>query len=387
MKEAVVQPANNPPVVAAKTTQVGLPVLRRKCACGGTPGPSGECEACRKKRLGLQRLATGAGPSVAPPIVHDVLQSPGQSLDTGTRGMMEARFGHDFSRVQVHTDAKAASSAQAVNALAYTVGNSVVFGSGQYAPATEHGRRLLAHELTHVVQQAGMAQPAVGQLLVGESHTSEEQAAERMAERLFQPVSRQQPAGMHWNRAVIQRQELEPDAQPADTPTGGGLAPGNEHVFSSPDGVKVVVFRKCGTSEFGFAKIETATNAAFDKIFNSDCISSDRRAILQKNLKQFGLRIYCKQPYEISLGPNRCAESSPDGQVNLSSIAFSQNKNFDAECASGSLEIVMLHEIMHASLGASTETFPRSCESSCFGKARGEGPDLCKNPKAPNSVD
>jgi hypothetical protein len=190
---------------------------------------------------------------------------------------------------------------------------------------------------------------------------------------LFQPADGlPAPAVMAPNAPVVQRQ---------------GLAPGNEHVFSSPDGVKVVVFRKCGTSEFGFAKIETATNAAFDKIFNSDCVSADRRAILQKNLKQFGLRIFCKQPYEISLGPKRCAESSPDGQVNLSSIAFSQNKNFDAECAGGNLEVVMLHEIMHASLGASTETFPRSCENSCFGNDRGVGPELCKNPKAPNTID
>ena len=68
---------------------------------------------------------------------------------------MEPRFGHDFSGVRVHTDARAAESAWSVNALAYTVGRDVVFGTGQYAPGTSGGRRLLAHELTHVVQQQG----------------------------------------------------------------------------------------------------------------------------------------------------------------------------------------------------------------------------------------
>ncbi|MGB9632210.1 MAG: DUF4157 domain-containing protein [Chloroflexaceae bacterium] len=91
-----------------------------------------------------------------PPIVHEVLRSPGQPLDAETRAFMEPRFGHDFSRVRVHTDARAAESARAVNALAYTVGRDVVFGAGQYAPGASAGRRLLAHELAHVVQQGDL---------------------------------------------------------------------------------------------------------------------------------------------------------------------------------------------------------------------------------------
>ena len=67
---------------------------------------------------------------------------------------MELRFGHDFSRVRVHTDAKAAESARAVNALAYTVGHDMAFGAGQYVPETSEGRQLVAHELAHVVQQS-----------------------------------------------------------------------------------------------------------------------------------------------------------------------------------------------------------------------------------------
>ena len=70
------------------------------------------------------------------------------------RAVMEPRFGHDFSQVRVHTGGRAAESAQAVNALAYTVGQDVVFGAGQYAPEMGTGKQLLAHELTHVLQQA-----------------------------------------------------------------------------------------------------------------------------------------------------------------------------------------------------------------------------------------
>src|SRR3989442_10492880 len=66
---------------------------------------------------------------------------------------MRSHFGYDFSRIQVHTDTQATEAAQAVHALAYTVGSHIVFGPGQYAPNTTSGRRLLAHELTHTIQQ------------------------------------------------------------------------------------------------------------------------------------------------------------------------------------------------------------------------------------------
>ncbi len=129
--------------------------LQRKCACGQHTIAGGECEECRQKREGvLQRSAISAAPTNGvPPVVHDVLNSPGQPLDVGTRAFMEPRFGFDFSRVRVHTDARAAESAQAVNALAYAVGSDVVFDQGQYNPLSSEGRWLLAHELTHVVQQ------------------------------------------------------------------------------------------------------------------------------------------------------------------------------------------------------------------------------------------
>ena len=205
-------------------------LLQRKCACGGTLGTEGKCEECSNKELGLQRFATGAaGPMVAPSIVQEVLNSPGQPLDADTRAFMEPRFGHsfsrirvnsasapqakltlnepgdifeqeadqvanqvmtapadfafdetslresqglsatedhtetiprtressgfDFSQVRVHSGETAEQSARAVNADAYTVGDHVVFGAGQFAPGRHEGRQLIAHELTHVLQQ------------------------------------------------------------------------------------------------------------------------------------------------------------------------------------------------------------------------------------------
>ncbi len=125
--------------------------LQRKCACGG----EGECEACKEEAT-LQRMSNGANRAgVAPASVHEVLHSPGQTLSPGSRSFFGSRFGRDFSQVRVHSDTKAAESAAAVGAHAYTVGDHVVFGAGNYSPDSAAGQRLLAHELTHVVQQGG----------------------------------------------------------------------------------------------------------------------------------------------------------------------------------------------------------------------------------------
>lgn len=176
--------------VKGPTTPRG-PVLQRKCACGGTPGPTGACAACRRQqKLGIQaklhisrpgdryekeadrmaRRVTQSSMSARPPQasretrsepvdipteVEATLKRPGKPLGAPTRSFMEPRFGYNFSRVRVHTGKQAARSAQMVNALAYTVGHDIVFGAGQYAPESARGRSLLAHELTHVIQQGG----------------------------------------------------------------------------------------------------------------------------------------------------------------------------------------------------------------------------------------
>lgn len=191
-------------------------VLQRKCACGNHSPAGGECARCAAKREMFQRRTAGAeGSSEVPASVNHVLRSPGAPLDAGTRVFMESRFAPaiglapvssalpppllprqlagrrldeyeqqadavaervtsgtasgssaresaiDFSDVRVHTDAAASQAVDAAGALAFAVGRHVVFGPNQYAPNSVAGRRLLAHELTHVLQQRRMGSAMV----------------------------------------------------------------------------------------------------------------------------------------------------------------------------------------------------------------------------------
>jgi len=148
-----------PPAITTSTLAVGptdtpeeqeASEIAEKLIAIETPPPVSR----RTRTLLRKQISNGAPPrDNAPQLVSEVLASRGRPLEGSVRSFMEPRFGHDFSQVRVHTDERASQSAQAVNALAYTVGNNVVFARGRYDPESSHGRRLLAHELTHVVQQ------------------------------------------------------------------------------------------------------------------------------------------------------------------------------------------------------------------------------------------
>jgi hypothetical protein len=133
-----------------------IPSVQRKCSCGGS------CDKCRgdhehkdeHEHLQMKRLGSGGfDRTIAPPNVQEVLGSPGQPLDQATRAFMEPSFGRDFSSVRVHSGSSDGESAQTIGAAAYTVGHHIVFGPGRFTPESHEGRRLIAHELTHVVQQ------------------------------------------------------------------------------------------------------------------------------------------------------------------------------------------------------------------------------------------
>jgi len=127
-----------------QTKPLSISEIQRKCA---------ECEEEEKQ---MQRKETNQGEvNVDNDLQNYVgsLDGGGQKLTEETRSFFEPKFGYDFSKVKIHTDNVAAKSAQSVNALAYTTGNNIVFNSGQYNPQTDSGKKLLAHELTHVVQQ------------------------------------------------------------------------------------------------------------------------------------------------------------------------------------------------------------------------------------------
>jgi Domain of unknown function (DUF4157)/Lysine-specific metallo-endopeptidase len=133
------------------------------------------CDTCEKEheeqKLQPKPAGTARPVGEAPPIVREVLHSPGEPLNAKTRAIFEQRFGHDFGAVRIHSDVTAGESATALNALAYTVGPHVAFAPRQYAPHSDHGRRLLAHELAHVIQQTGGA-PRGGQPPAAAASTS-----------------------------------------------------------------------------------------------------------------------------------------------------------------------------------------------------------------------
>jgi hypothetical protein len=154
-------------------------ILRRKCGCGGSCGP------CDKEKRELRRSAidTRRLEEDVPKSVTRVLGSSGAPLDATVRRTLEPRFGHDFSSVRVHTSDEASRSASDVHARAWTVGNDIAFARGHYAPHTSNGLQLLAHELTHVVQQSSM--PQSSSLAVGDAHDPAEAEADATAARVM----------------------------------------------------------------------------------------------------------------------------------------------------------------------------------------------------------
>lgn len=171
------------------------PTLRKDTADSAGPEAlmNGRTDALTPSAvMHLQKTAGNATVTAAleeqePSLVKDVVNSGGGAPLAGqTRDLMESRLGADFGDVRIHTDSKASESARSVQAHAYTVGNDVVFQSGKYEPESDSGKRMLAHELTHVVQQRSGpvdGTPAPGGIKISHPSDSFEQAAESSANR------------------------------------------------------------------------------------------------------------------------------------------------------------------------------------------------------------
>jgi uncharacterized protein DUF4157 len=148
-----------------------------------------------------------------PPIVHEVLRSPGQPLDQAVRTFMEPRFGHDFGQVLVHTGTQAAEAARSVNALAFTVGSHIAFGAGRFSPESAAGRQLLAHELVHVAQRRSSGETSGDLELGGVEDVAEREAAD-LASRVCSVDMAQRPSmtqdGSTLRRAPEPNQETAP---------------------------------------------------------------------------------------------------------------------------------------------------------------------------------
>jgi hypothetical protein len=177
--------------IADQVMRMPEPGIQRSCGCGGrcaecSAGAAGEEleGAIQPKRIGSPGANLlgqhQAATSAAAPLVQAALAVPGTALEPGTRGLLEGHLGRDFQRVRVHVGAEAGASAEALGARAYTVGSHIVFGRGEYEPATATGRRLLAHELVHVIQQAAPSpRPPAVQRQVFASGADADLAAER----------------------------------------------------------------------------------------------------------------------------------------------------------------------------------------------------------------
>ncbi len=222
-------------------------VLQRKCACGGTKGPTGECAGCRRKRRGQRDRPSASSESVSAN-VHEVIRNSGKPLDPETRSFMEPRFGHDFGNVRVHTGNQADRAARALHASAFTVGKNIVFRRSRFAPDTSEGKRLLAHELTHTIQQKSNDAAPPNELTV--SHP--EDRAEREARATAQAVAHARPTSPpSLQRPQIARDDLGGGASPAPSspapaPSGPTPAPAAPTPSASLPTVTLGNFRNSG---------------------------------------------------------------------------------------------------------------------------------------------
>ena len=248
---------------------------------GETASGEKPVEPAKREEETLQRKATANHEvSSAPPLVEETLRSPGQPLDPSTRTFMEQRFGYDFGHVRVHADARAAESARAVDALAYTSGHHVVFAAGNYQQSTSAGQRLLAHELAHTIQQSAGGTPL--------SSSAPHRAPERTTARGEKSAG---TAPAAFAAGTIQRQP----APPPITPTDASVCRIHfEHARTEFTDAKE--FDRCLKAARGYLKGNPATQVALygyaseegDTKFNED-LAQRRAATVQKLLGLGGL--------------------------------------------------------------------------------------------------
>ncbi len=229
--------------------------LQRRCACGNASGPKADCAQCGEQQK-LQRHSAGpAGALAVPSIVQEVLSSSGQPLDENTRAFMEPRFGHDFGKVRVHTDAQAAESARSINARAFTVGRHVAFGAGEYAPETRAGQQLLAHELTHVIQQSGSGNNPGTVSSMTDSRDKTEVEADRKASEIMNSA----PAS---ERAGSRKKKFDPQSGISTLSSSAPMIQRDEHdwfpgtVINNSD--KAVMVSKEGKKPYALAAHSTS---------------------------------------------------------------------------------------------------------------------------------
>ncbi len=238
------------------------------------------------------------------------LQGGGRPLSGSERSFFEPRFGTDFSGVRVHSDSRAANVARSVNARAFTLGHDVVFGAGEYSPDALPGRKLLAHELTHVLHQGSVSE-TIPQL--------------------------------RGSGTVLQRKN-------------GGTSPAKKAYPYS------VTTTGCNKAPYTKTRVEAAAKRAFEKVKNSDCIKTE--SLKESILAEFnGLNINCKQGKDKPCG---WAQYYFSQSIDIYPPSLKKSK-----C--GSLKTTILHEVIHLTQWALWHhDLPAACEKSCFNYGSGD---------------
>jgi hypothetical protein len=269
---------------------LGAPTLRRKC------------DACEREEKLSRRADGGSVSPHAGTAVGAALGEAGAGLSAGDAAFFSHRMGADLSTVRVHTGPAADRAARSVGARAFALGHHVVFAEGEYRPGSGEGRRLLAHELAHVVQDG---------------------AAPTLRREAARPRNRS---------------------------------------FSS-NGVTVLIRSDCETTAgFSFESMRTAVTSALDMIFTSECIAPRPRAAMQRNLTRHGLDFHCADSANLT-NVGACAEAT-GFSIPANIFTIGTNGLDPGQC--GPLASTILHEIVHVVRGQFGEELPRSCEASCF---------------------
>lgn len=203
--------------------------VQRKCDACGSSG-----ETCPKCQQAQRAAESDEDAHDVDTVVNEALSTPSRPLDSQDRRFMESRMGHDFSRVRIHTDERASASARSLQAKAYTVGQDIVFASGRYSPGTNEGRHLLAHELTHVVQQGQSGPSLASRMTVSQPGDPAEQEADSIADAITRhgPMPEIASSAQH---AIGRADDRGGGGTPAPTPPAPSPAPAQPQSVCGPN--------------------------------------------------------------------------------------------------------------------------------------------------------
>ncbi|MBO3749207.1 DUF4157 domain-containing protein [Streptosporangiaceae bacterium NEAU-GS5] len=234
----------------------------------GVPAPGPTSAAAPPLRHSINRVSITYQVS-APTAVQDVARSPGRALDPPVRDEMETRLGADLSGVRIHTDAAAHAAAASVGALAYTDGSHIVFQAGRYAPASSEGGRLLAHELTHVLQPS--TRQAGGGFQVTDPSDASERFAAANAEHVMGGSPRSAPVG--------------PSREPGPRPMSAGrllqrmVTPYTDVDFAQGDPNQDFLQHKVIFLRYQRPSIESAVKTAVDKFGDNEGVGTYKHCV------------------------------------------------------------------------------------------------------------